>query len=497
VRDPGIRRGAILLGGLAVSFFGSSSLAAGDPRLALLVLLVLAGSLVLFAPTAAAVALFAVVSFASPVFGLVRFLGVNLTLAEILATALVGWWVVTSFLRPAPTGLARPMVAGVSCVVAGGVIGAVVGYAGLDGRDREPVTAMTKVLVFYLAWLPLAALVRERGWRWLEGWVLRIALSGCALTLWLAATGALAGAGSARSGRSVLTLDVVSEAQRIRLPVLPFVFVAALIVVRRIVHEAPTAARWAALAVIAVVEAISFNRSTWVPLALTCVAFLVLRPGERQPLRGLRTGLVGGGVAVLVLLAAGAGALGPTAKAATLRLSSVSPDVVQDDSYRYRQEETAAGLRAIAHSPVVGVGLGTSYGVRDSVYDRTTGGRTYFDRLFIHNSLVGAWLRFGLLGLIGFVVITWALLSVARAARGSADPVAGGVELVGALSFLGLGVQSLFQTSLFNRPTIVAAGCCLALVAASTNASGRASGPAMAAAEAAPRGSAATAGAAR
>lgn len=87
-------------------------------------------------------------------------------------------------------------------------------------------------------------------------------------------------------------------------------------------------------------------------------------------------------------------------------------------SDRLRENEKA--LEALRDSPILGIGWGVPYGVKDFGFD--DGGFHLSDRGFIHNQYLGLWLRSGLIGLVAFVAaMVLAIASGARWLRSRAD----------------------------------------------------------------------------
>lgn len=409
-------------------------------------------------PRVAIVALLAAIAFLPERFGRVSLAGVDTDVVEVLGFTVLGVWLLraASGLGQRQSALRLP----VGLLLLGAAVGAVVALAG--GTDVAPVVGSAKVFAFYALPLAFASLLPDGSRPWLADQVVRLATAGAVLIVVYAA------AGRPPPGTRtylVVTLDTVSEAQRLRPPAMALVFLATLIVAHRLATRGASATRLVTLAVLLAAQGLSFYRSTWVPMALALAAYFVLRPGRRTPFRGFVTGTSVLVVAVAVYVGASNGALGDTGRALALRVASIgNSDVLEESSLEDRTEEWEDAARALRRSPVVGVGIGAPYGAVRSVYDLDLDRRVYAQRLYIHNSWLGAWLRLGLLGVAGFVLLLRTVWREGARARREQPPEAASLALVGVLAVYGFALQALFQTTLTDRATIVALACATAFV---------------------------------
>jgi O-antigen ligase len=170
-------------------------------------------------------------------------------------------------------------------------------------------------------------------------------------------------------------------------------------------------------------------------------------------------------VAVAVYIGGSNGTFGDTGRALALRVASIgNSDVLEESSLEDRTEEWEDAARALRRSPIVGVGIGAPYGAVRSVYDLDLNRRVYAQRLYIHNSWLGAWLRLGLLGVAGFLLLLRTVWREGARARREQPTEAASLVLVGVLAVYGFALQALFQTTLTDRATIVALACATAFV---------------------------------
>lgn len=214
--------------------------------------------------------------------------------------------------------------------------------------------------------------------------------------------------------------------------------------------------RWILVAAMLAVEAYSMTRTTWAPLLAVWLALPVMARGTA----GLRSAFLRG-TAVMVVLVVGlgvasTGSLGSTAQAMAVRAISVTDDnVTQDESLQDRLVEDEMALGHIRDNPLGGIGFPRPYGAYQYEYDVDQDLTRYIDKLFIHQTYLGLWMWFGILGVIAVVVLVGYL---ARAYwlvwhmryRDASAPVAalGGLIV--------LAVSSMFQTNLLYRPAYFA-----------------------------------------
>ncbi len=379
--------------------------------------------------------------------------GVTTDAFEVLAYVLVAYWVVSRGRteRTPSWRFAGPVL----LLVAGATVGAVHGL--IAGASRYAVLGQYKTYLVYLLVLPLTTLFataaeKER----LERWVVRFCVFSSVVVMAAAAAGT--SVVSEAPNLPLNTFGVTTQVNRIRPAVLWLLFLATLIVLGRVFAYGMTRTSAAQLALFLGVWVFSFNRSSWVALAVCGALLALLRPGPRRPGRALRTVALGALVVPLFLVLAAGGTLGPTLRQVPARLESVlNPEVAQENAIQDRTSEYPLAFRALARSPVLGVGLGRPYGARLPVYNPRFGAVTYIDRPFSHNSLLFAYLQTGLLGVAALAalgVATWR--TARRSVRALPTPV-GLRILVGCLALFGYGIQSLTQTSLLHRPGITAA----------------------------------------
>jgi hypothetical protein len=389
--------------------------------------------------------------------------GIRTDLPELLGLALVGAVVARAAMRERfrPLRFTGPLVA----IVGAAAFGAVV--ASLNGSARTEWLGLLKNFLLFLvplvfSWMFVTTEQRDR----LEAWVHRICTVGGLFVLGAAATGQGVAPGETPE---VVTLGVTSEALRLRPALLTLTILATLLLVARTMHRGATWLDVFRFAVYAAVVAVSFTRSTWVPLVLALALLAVLRPGRRVPLRGVKVTLVLVTVGFVAFTTASSGALGETPKAITARIASIgSSQVFEENSYLDRQAETKLARQAIAAHPVTGIGLGRPYGAVRKVYDPERKIRTVSPRRFIHNSYLGMWLWGGLPGLLALLWLGLRTATTAARAVRDLPPDEGGRALAAGLTVLALGLQASFQTSLTSRPVIAALACAIALLDTTT-----------------------------
>jgi hypothetical protein len=357
--------------------------------------------------------------------------------------------------------LRRPEMAAPFLVPFAGACAGVV-VASSYGAGRSVWLAAWKSLAMFLLPLAVVALHRtEAQLEALERWVIRIATVGTVLAFASFFTGFNP---LTKNTTQVVTLGVSSDANRLRPAVLNLLMLATLLVIAKCVREGMNGRRLATLLLFASLIAMSFTRSTWASLGIAILLFVIGRPGMRVPLRGLRGAVVIFALAAVAFGAAATGALGPSMKAVTARVESVgNPQVLQENSYQDRTNEDSIAWTTLQGHLVQGNGLGRPYGDVVIEHDPITGQSVREPRQFIHNSYLGTWLGLGVLGLLA-----WAWLSIAvtrRAFRARRDPTVHGVRsFAAACALFGLGLQAVFQTSLYNRSVLATVACAVALL---------------------------------
>lgn len=260
---------------------------------------------------------------------------------------------------------------------------------------------------------------------------------------------------------SVITGDDTAEVSRLSAPVLPLW---APLLILLVSGAFPTKPRWRfillALPGLAH-EALSFNRSTWAPLLLCVIVVAIARFGSRGLVKRL---IVAAAIGALGLGLASGGALGKTGEALAARVTSLfSGEALTEDSLADRDRENIAAINTLRDSPLTGTGVGVSYGGEiigyDPLHDRTT----VEVRPWIHNQYLRMWLWFGAFGLLaaGLLMVRVAAVVAqawARGAPGTVPVVAAGLGLAC------LAAQSVFQTTLIDRPTLVTVALVLAIL---------------------------------
>jgi len=264
---------------------------------------------------------------------------------------------------------------------------------------------------------------------------------------------------------SVITGDDTSEVSRLSAPVLPLWGPLLILLVS---GAFPARPRWRLLLIALpglAHEALSFNRSTWAPLLGCVVLVAVARFGSRGVVKRL---LGAAALGLLVLGLASGGVLGKTGEALAGRVTSVfSGEALVEDSLADRVRENTAALNTLLDHPVLGTGVAVPYGGEiiwyDSVHDRTV----VEPRPWIHNQYLRIWLWFGAFGLLAVGLL---MVRVASSVVHSWRRRAPGTVLVVALG-LGLAcmaMQSIFQTTLIDRPSLVVVALTLAMLGLAT-----------------------------
>jgi O-antigen ligase len=393
--------------------------------------------------------------------------GIRSDAPELLGLALVGAVIARAAMgeRFRAASFTGPLVA----IVAAAGFGSLV--ASNNGADHTAWLALLKNFLLFL--VPLAfcwLFVTPEQRNQLEGWIHRICTVGGLLVLASAATGRGVPAGETPE---VVTLGVASEALRLRPALLTLTILATLLLAARTSAVGARRSDVFRFLVYGTVIAVSFTRSTWVPLTLALLLLAVLRPGRRVPLRGLKTMLVVVAVGATAFTLAGNGALGSTPKAITLRIQSIGSDKVLDEnSYLDRRTETILARQTLSQHPVLGVGLGQPYGAVRRVYDPVTGRRSLEPRRFIHNSYLGLWLWAGLPGLLALIWLGIRTTTTSIKAAVALPAFDGGRAVAAGLAILALGLQASFQTSLTSRPTMATLACALVFLDAARPAQG-------------------------
>jgi len=260
----------------------------------------------------------------------------------------------------------------------------------------------------------------------------------------------------------VITGSTFSNANRVAPQALQLMTIALLMLAGAAVFRRRPLLRAGILLLFAVVEAYSFNRSSWTPLLLFAIVIAGIQTGRVSSI--LRRGAVLAALGVVVLALAGAGTFGSTGKTMYDRAVSITnPQTVNEHSFTDRSIEDVKALDAIERHPVFGVGLGNPYGVYISHYDSDANVTYYVPQIYVHNSYLGAWIWLGLLGIGAFTFLAVRLTRVSTALwrthrAGAVAP------LTCALGLLCLGVQATFQTELVYQPALIAFAAGLAYI---------------------------------
>ena len=456
----------VTIGAAALAACAAGLAARGNASVALLVAAVGAGLAALVAPRRLVFVLVAAtVTLLPSRFGAMSFAGVRTDIPELLLLAVLG--VCGVHLLLGTTVSVSRFTVPLLLVLGAVAFGAAVALHG--GASRTVVLGPFKSYLWWLLPIPLAGLFGDRfGRDTIERWVIAVATIGGVAVLGLAATGAGVPSGD---DVEVVTLGVTSAAQRLRPALVQLSFLAVLVLVARITVDRSTPRRWLALAISLAVLALSFNRSTWIALAICIALFLRWRPGRRDAVRGATRAVAVAGALAAVLVVAATGVAGPTAQAMSLRARSVvTPDVLAEKSLEDRTDENESAIRALREQPVTGVGLGQPYGARRGRWSPERGAVVFHDRLFIHNSALGVWLWLGVPGVLAITALGVSIVRVTRWARRSLSPIIAARALAGGLCVLGMALQALVQTKLTHRPTLVVVALALTLLDASEEA---------------------------
>lgn len=346
-------------------------------------------------------------------------------------------------------------------LVAAAMVGATValGRASSFGEVLGP----TKTFLFWLLVLPIASELRSADdVDWLERVVLTIAIAAAGLVLVLAAVGIGIPSGEVTG---ITSLGVYSDATRYRPAALQLIFLASFLLAHRASTSGWSFPRGIGMALLLLVQAISFNRSTWVALAACLTLYALFRPGPRKPVIGLATVLVLVSVAAVSLALAGTGVLGPAAETVALRARSVvDSSVFEERSQQLRNKESAVAIAAIQRSPLLGVGLNQPFGARAAYYSQAGGVRLYSDTLLLHNTYLKLWLETGAAGMVALLVLALATLRVVRTHMRTLPARMGSRSFAAGLCLLGFAMQAVYQTKLYHRPTLIAVSAALGLI---------------------------------
>lgn len=220
--------------------------------------------------------------------------------------------------------------------------------------------------------------------------------------------------------------------------------------------------RWPGIAMMLAIEAFSLTRTTWTPMLVAWLLLPLLAWGWAGTSATVRRGALMAVALIALLGVATAGTLGTTAKAMAIRAASVTDSgITKDPSLQDRLLEDEAAWAQIKQHPITGIGFPRAYGAYQYAYNADTDTTEYIDKHFIHQSYLGIWLWFGVLGIGALVVLGGYLvhaLVVIRRMRYRDLTVP--MTVVAGLGALGLA--SAFQTNLIYRPAYFAVAACLA-----------------------------------
>ncbi len=251
---------------------------------------------------------------------------------------------------------------------------------------------------------------------------------------------------------SVITGTATASVSRLSSPVLDLWAPMLVLLLSALVPRRP---RWLflGLVVIGVMhQALSYNRSTWVPLIVLVVAVAAVTHGRRGLVRRALVLLVVGGIGLGLAFS---GALGTQGRAVADRATSViTSRAYGEDSLPDRQRENGAALNTLQGSPWVGTGVGQPYGGELITYDGGHSRTVVDNRPYIHNQYLRIWLFMGLLGLLAYAfagVRIGALVVHSWWRRTAAWPM---VVVMG-MGLSCLAAQAILQTTLVARSNVL------------------------------------------
>jgi O-antigen ligase len=460
-----VHRAAVLLGAALAAWVLSASAARGDRRMVGLALAAACGLLIAARPVFVFLLTLILGATVLPAGSLqLTALGHVTDVVELAIFGLIAVWLVDSGLGQRAS-VRTPFLLFVITLLAGVVMGTVVGSSrGSTGHDMF---GYIKPWCYYALSLPLAVWFSSPdSRRRLHQFVVVICVVGSVITLVVVASGVHVPFVGTRP-YAIGTLGVQEAGiQRIRPDLVALLVLATLLVVGEIAVKGASAGRVLVLALFLLMQALTFTRSTWVPLVLCMAALGLLHPGRRRPLRGLTQGLAMAAVASVLIGGAAGGAFGHTGQAEARRLASVlTPRVLHEASYTDRETENTAAWRALSSHPLTGVGLAQPYGKQDVVYLPDPPRLVLVQRPFLHNQYLYAWLQLGILGLLALLVLActsvWCLVTSRRLANPE-DAVRGVAAALALVCFL---FQFLLQTTILYPANILAVLTAMTLAA--------------------------------
>ena len=260
----------------------------------------------------------------------------------------------------------------------------------------------------------------------------------------------------------VITGTETSSVSRLSSPVLDLWAPLLILLLSALMPRRP---RWILFVLVAIGlmhQALSYNRSTWAPLILLAVAVALVTHGPRGLARRVVVVVV---IGALGLGLAFAGVLGSPGRAIADRATSVlSSRAYGEDSLPDRARENVAALRTLPETPWVGVGMNQYYGGELLTYDSTHSRTVVQPRPYIHNQYLRIWLYMGVLGLLAYAFVGVRVLALTWHAwrrRGAGWPMV----VVMAMGLACLAAQSILQTTLTARPTVLTTAALMAAAA--------------------------------
>lgn len=375
-------------------------------------------------------------------------LGVQTDLGEMIAFLLLGSWLLQ--LSLAGVHVTRTLLLPAFVLLLAVTTGVLTGLS--RGGTLHSMLGDVKPLLCYLLFLPLASwydTARRR--EALE----RLVHATCVVGSLVALAATLTGVGlshittlpeSVSAGGTTL-----SGVTRLRPPLTSLLVLATLLLMATVLSRGWTPGRRATMALYALMHALGYTRSTWVPLALALLVLGLRHRGPRVPLRGLASVLVALVGLVSLFGLASAGALGAQGSAVAARLGTVgSSHVLQESSYQDRVHENRVAWGALQRHPLEGTGLSQPFGLRAPVYVEDPPRYVYRDVMTVHNQYLFLWLQLGVLGLLLPVVLLRAVLRQLRQVHARGDVATSNAALAAGLTLLVFAFQAVFQTfSLF------------------------------------------------
>ena len=455
-RQRALPAGATLVALFAV-WMATTRYDQGNPLPATLLVLAVGGLIILRQPKIAVIGAVAVGATLLPPGAYYRSIGgVSTSLAEVFVYAAVGAWVVHRLMGRAQP---QPRVVHLLClIVLFAIVGAIVALT--RGVQVSVVHGLLQTFGWYLFVLPVCAFFASQADKaLLERWVLFICTTASVIELSLLALGRTV---VSDSNVALVIRGQAESINRVRPSLLELVVLGTVLVVARAGQEGWGTTRVIRVLLFGSVLLFSFTRIIWMSTVVALLVVKACRPGHRDFKRIMR-GLVLSGVLLPTLyLGATRGLLGEPGRLAVQRAGEVfSPDIVQDSSYTYRTRENHFALQAIERDPLLGAGLGATFGFAVDRYDPRANRVVKVDAYYLHNSYLFAWVALGLGGILALLsfaaaVATYAIRWIPRLPTDDAVRC-----LAGAGALLGYGISAVWQPQLFHAASILA--LCLAV----------------------------------